>query len=276
VADTITVTRSGGVGSVGVVTMHLDMSAYLENVGLKVTFIFAGKHKVDGNAYEALPKDVKDRIQERIDALYSEFVAIVARNRGMSEEAVRKTEALTFNANEALEVGFADKIGALDVEITAFQAIFNEEDEDMADNKAQISESDLATAKETAKAEGLKEGEAKGFAAATDRFKAIIGSDAAKSRPKAALHAALSTSMPADEAIAFISGLAEESAPVAGAQPPGAGAPAGMMEAAMDATQGKQPAQGKSETNASDEEKFEADMNAIVGFGLPGFRQPKK
>ena len=48
-ADSITLSRSGGVGSVGVVTMHIDYSGNLAKNGIKVTFIFAGKHKVEGN-----------------------------------------------------------------------------------------------------------------------------------------------------------------------------------------------------------------------------------
>lgn len=53
-AGDLSVTRSGGTGSVGVVTTHVDFSEALANEGIKVTFIFAGKHKVEGNAYEAL------------------------------------------------------------------------------------------------------------------------------------------------------------------------------------------------------------------------------
>ncbi|NEJ83591.1 S49 family peptidase, partial [Rhizobium leguminosarum] len=49
---TVTVARTGGLGSIGVVTVHLDASKAIDGAGLKVTFIHYGKHKVDGNAYE--------------------------------------------------------------------------------------------------------------------------------------------------------------------------------------------------------------------------------
>jgi hypothetical protein len=82
----------------------------------------------------------------------------------------------------------------------------------------------VATATASAKAEGIKEGAAEAVA----RINAIIGSDAGKARPKAALHAALKTSMSVDEATAFIGELPEEKQDAAGA-----GAPAGMLKAAM-------------------------------------------
>src|SRR5436305_1880642 len=81
-ADRLVVARTGGVGSIGVVTMHADLSKMLEDIGLKVTFIFAGDHKVDGNPYEKLPDAVKARIQARVEHTYDIFTADVARNRG--------------------------------------------------------------------------------------------------------------------------------------------------------------------------------------------------
>ena len=43
-AQTISAPLTGGVGSIGVVRMHLDMSGYLEQFGLDVSLIRAGKH----------------------------------------------------------------------------------------------------------------------------------------------------------------------------------------------------------------------------------------
>ena len=54
-ADKIYVTPSGGAGSIGVVATHFDVSKMLDNYGIKVTFIHAGEHKVDGNSFEPLP-----------------------------------------------------------------------------------------------------------------------------------------------------------------------------------------------------------------------------
>src|SRR5574343_323197 len=86
----------------------------MDDAGVKITFIYAGDHKVDGNPYEPLPEDVKNRMQARIDGLYDIFVSTVARNLGIAEEAVRATEALTYSAEEAVSIGFAHEILACD------------------------------------------------------------------------------------------------------------------------------------------------------------------
>ena len=229
-ADTITVTRSGGVGSIGVVTMHVDHSAALAEDGVKVTFIYAGAHKVDGNSFEPLPDAVKAKIQGRVDALYDEFTSTVARNRKMDERAVRDTEAESFTASEAISNGLADSIGSLESSLAAFSADLSTE-EGGSDDMPDFAQADL----DTARAEGLTLGLTEGATAERARIAAIIGSDAGKARPKAALSASLKTDMGVEDAQAFLADLPEEKAEAApaAAAAPTAGAPAGMFEAAM-------------------------------------------
>lgn len=270
-ADQISVSRSGGVGSIGVVTTHVDYSNMLAEAGIKVTFIFAGKHKVDGNAYEPLPAEVRNKIQGRIDALYGDFVSIVARNRDMNEKAVRGTEAETFMASEAIENGLADEVGTFEDAFAAFTANVNSNKEDsaMADNPKAITEEMLAAAETAAKAAGFAEGETAGYAAAMTRMNAIIGSDEAKTRPTAALNAALKTTMKTDEATAFLATLPEEAKPEA--KPQGAGAPAGMFADAMDKTKNPNVA---AVTGGDDEmqDKVAGRSALLRSFGLPGFK----
>jgi signal peptide peptidase SppA len=106
----IVVPRTGEVGSVGVVMQHWDFSSALEEMGINQTYIYAGDHKVDGNPYQPLPKDVKARFQDEIVHLYDLFVDTVARNRGMQREAVIGTQALTYIGEMGVEVGFADRV----------------------------------------------------------------------------------------------------------------------------------------------------------------------
>ena len=74
-----------------------------------------------------------------------------------------------------------------------------------------------------------------GATAERARINTILGSDAAKARPKAAMSVALKTGMDAESAEAFLADLPEEKAEAAApaAAPVGAGAPKGMFEAAM-------------------------------------------
>jgi signal peptide peptidase SppA len=186
-ASEVVVTRSGGTGSIGVVTAHMDMSEALANYGVKITFIFAGKHKVDGNPYEPLPEAVKDRIQSRIDRIYGVFVSSVARNRNIDEDKVRGTEALTYDAADSISNGLADKVGALDEELVIFaNEVTAEEEEQMTTFTQEQLDAAVSQARAAGVEDGKKIGAAEGAAAERTRVTAIMTSDEAKTRPVAA------------------------------------------------------------------------------------------
>lgn len=274
----ITVTRSGGVGSVGVITQHWNMKGVLERWGEEVTLIFAGAHKADGNPYEKLPDEVKARIQERIDALYDVFVSTVARNRSMDEQAIRDTEALTYTAQEALSNGMADAIGSFDDAVAAFAAEISNQGEDQMSNKDNPTAVD-ATAAEAARAEshatGFAEGVAEGAKTERGRINAILGCDAAASRPQAAMSAALKTDMTVEQASAFLGDLPEEpkaEAPAKAEEPvKSAGAPEGMFDAAMDKTPNPEVGADKASAQGEDPEKIDP-VTLARNFGIAGVR----
>ncbi|MDR3474332.1 MAG: S49 family peptidase [Devosia sp.] len=222
-ADSVTVTRTGGVGSIGVLTWHLDMSGAMDQAGYRMTLIYAGKHKVDGNPYEALPADVKQRIQARIDDTWSIFVSTVARNRSLDEQVIRDFEALTFTATEATSNGLADTIGSLEDAIAVFAADLSSDNEDttmMTEDEKKAAAQAVTTARAEGKAEGVTEGTAagrtagvaEGSAAERTRINTILGSDEGKKRPVAALAAALDSDMSVDQATKFLAKLPDEKA----------------------------------------------------------------
>lgn len=225
VADRITVTRSGGVGSIGVVTMHVDQSQRLEDSGLKVTFIHYGKHKVDGNSCEPLADDVKARIQSTIDALGEEFVGIVARNRGLDPSSVRETEAACFTADEGIAKGLADAKETLNVALAVFTKQQNSEGGPaMANSQEQaqptaFQQSDI----DAATAAGTKAG----ADAERARIKGILGLESAKDFQAQAVNIALTTSMTVEEAGALLKTFE------AGAKPEG-NKPNAMFDKAME------------------------------------------
>lgn len=214
--DTITMTRTAIVGSIGVVTSHWDASKAVADAGYKITFIYAGEHKVDGNSYEPLPDSVKERIQSRVDQIYDIFVDIVSRNRGIENQAVRDTQALTFTSNDAVKMGLVDKVEPLVDSLAAFAAsISNEGNSNMTnakDEAPKFTAEDVAAARVEGKAEGLSEG------AATERtrIEAIVGSTEAKGREATASHLAFKTGMTAADAVAMLATV-----PVATAEPKG-------------------------------------------------------
>jgi signal peptide peptidase SppA len=117
------VSATGYVGSVGVVMRHVDLSRALANEGIKVTHIFAGAHKVDGNAYEPLPKDVQASLQADVEGLYESFVQAVARNRGLDARAVRATQARTYRGQAGVDAGLADRVATTDQLISELAAM---------------------------------------------------------------------------------------------------------------------------------------------------------
>jgi ClpP class serine protease len=190
------------------------MSKALEDWGLDITFIHFGAHKVDGNPYEALSKDVKDRIQAKINDLGEQFVALVARNRGLDEKAIRDTEALTYTATESVANGLADNIGPLDDALAAFAVDLStsEGDSEMSDKTATAADNSavIESARAEGHASGFAAGVAEGSVSAKARISAILGGENAKARPSAALSAAMDTDMTAEQANTFLGKIPAE------------------------------------------------------------------
>lgn len=98
------------IGSIGVIVGHTDFSAMLEEAGIKVTLIYAGEHKADGNPYEALPEDVRKDFQAEIETVYTMFVDRVARYRAMGSDKVRATQSRSYLAGTATGLGLSDVV----------------------------------------------------------------------------------------------------------------------------------------------------------------------
>lgn len=115
-ADEVVVTPSGEVGSVGVYAAHEDLSGLLEQEGVKVTLVHAGKFKVEGNPFEPLAEEARTAIQSRVDDYYSAFTRAVAKGRGVAPEAVRKGfgQGRVVGAKDAISQGMADREDTLD------------------------------------------------------------------------------------------------------------------------------------------------------------------
>jgi len=95
-ADHVAVTRTGGIGSIGVIAVHVEYSKMDERIGMKATPIYSGERKVDFIDTEPLNDTARLLLQAEVDRLREIFVETVARNRGASEDAIRETEAGAF------------------------------------------------------------------------------------------------------------------------------------------------------------------------------------
>ena len=110
------VTPGGEVGSIGVWQAHEDWSKALEEDGIKVTLISAGKHKVEGNPYRPLDGDARAFMQSRVDDYYSAFTKGVAKARGTGIDQVRKGmgQGRVLGADAALAENMVDGIMTFD------------------------------------------------------------------------------------------------------------------------------------------------------------------
>lgn len=117
--DFITVPRTGGVGSVGCIMLHTDISRWLEEYGVNVTLIQYGARKSDGTDVKPLSKPALAKFQADIDAMGELFVKTVARNRGIDAGKIRATEANTFLGAQGVSIGLADAVMAPDAAFTA-------------------------------------------------------------------------------------------------------------------------------------------------------------
>jgi len=110
-ADRIWVTRTGGVGSVGIIAMHLDQSGWDAANGQRYTTIFAGDRKNDFNPHEPLSDGARAVLVAEVNRLYGMFVDAVARRRSLSADDVRSTEAGILYGEDSVARGFADRVG---------------------------------------------------------------------------------------------------------------------------------------------------------------------
>jgi signal peptide peptidase SppA len=106
----IFVNRTSGVGGVGVIATHMDVSEYDKKEGIKYTTIFAGDKKNDLSPHEPLSDEAISDLQKEVDRLYKMFVAVVARNRNISTAQVKATQAAMYFGADALSLGLADEI----------------------------------------------------------------------------------------------------------------------------------------------------------------------
>ena len=119
-ADRLWVTRTGEIGSIGVVAAHLDESGADAQAGHRWSFVHAGARKVDGNPHEPLSDRARAEIQADVDRLYEQLVTLVARNRRqLAPEAVRATEAAVYRGARGVDLGLADAVGTTSAALTA-------------------------------------------------------------------------------------------------------------------------------------------------------------
>ena len=235
-------TPSGDSGSIGVLTMHVDMSKALEKFGVAISLIHAGEHKVDGNPFNPLPDNVRADMQARLDGMWQKFISTVAVNRGMSEQAVRDTQARVYQADEAVKIGLVDAVMSPQDAIASFRAeVFGSSTNEnrsttMSDSKknetvdaGKKDEQVENKTTDTTVDAGKKDEQVDAGAAMQARCADITGCEEAKGREALANHFAFKTNMSVDDAKAALAAAPKQSTNATGKSP---------LDTAMDASGG--------------------------------------
>lgn len=228
--DRIIATPYARVGSIGVVMMHVDVSKAVAKKGIVTTFVHAGKHKIDGNAFEPLSDTALSSMVTSVQDVYGQFIEQVAKGRSMDEQAVRDTEAMVYGAKQALEIGLVDDISTLSKTIGGMRSAIETRRRAMFQGMSMKTYEDGIT---EGKALGFTEGRTEGLKGSSDasskaaqeaalsaskaerdRISAIMNSDDAKGRETLATYLAFSTDLKPVDAEAML-----KASPKAAAEP---------------------------------------------------------
>lgn len=114
-ADEIVVTPGGRAGSIGVYSIHEDISKMLENEGVSTTIIKEGEHKIAANPFGPLTDEGRAQIEALVKESAYAFRGAVAENRRVTRKAVVDNfgDGKVFGAEELVKRGMADRVGTL-------------------------------------------------------------------------------------------------------------------------------------------------------------------
>lgn len=110
VCDEVIANPSATLGSIGCVVALLDTSKAMEQAGLKRIFVTSGASKVPFAEDGSFKQEFLDEIQADVDRLNADFAAHVSKYTGIDASTIMGLEAAVFDANEAVQLGLANKV----------------------------------------------------------------------------------------------------------------------------------------------------------------------
>ncbi len=111
-ADRVTVPRTGGVGGIGVIAVHADLSRAIARAGMTVTLVTHGDQKADLAPTAPLSRGARARLQADVDTVAGLVNRTVAANRGMRAAAVDALQGGLFRGAAGVRAGLADAVMA--------------------------------------------------------------------------------------------------------------------------------------------------------------------
>ena len=112
-------------GSIGVIMQLTNVEELMKKVGVKGLNIKSGANKDLGSPFQAISPEGREILQSLVDNVHSQFVAAVAKGRGMNEGQVRKlADGRVYSGAQAKDLGLMDQFGTLEdaIELAAKRA----------------------------------------------------------------------------------------------------------------------------------------------------------
>lgn len=112
-ADRIVSAPSACVGSIGVYMAIIDQTRQLENEGIAVELIKAGRLKAMGASFKKLTDEERELLQASVDRIHKDFKAAVTTLRKVKDEDM---QGQWFDGTEAHTKGLVDEITELSID----------------------------------------------------------------------------------------------------------------------------------------------------------------
>lgn len=119
-ADSIVLSQSGIVGSIGIISSRTDLSAMNAANGIRVALVTSGARKADGNPDQPITDGELKATQQIVDSIAGVFFDLVAELRGTDAESIAGLQAGVFHGASAIAAGLADRMQTFDEMLAAF------------------------------------------------------------------------------------------------------------------------------------------------------------
>jgi capsid assembly protease len=169
-AERIFIPTTGGVGSIGVIAVHVDQSQFDETMGLRYSTVTAGERKADFSTHAPLSAEAHKRLQAEVDRVHELFVEHIAASRPHATLSKVRDASLYFGP-DAVRVGLADEIGGMEEAIAAMSQDISSRDTPAA--AASPAPAPAASGERSASVVELSAARAEGEAASAQRVAEI-------------------------------------------------------------------------------------------------------
>ncbi len=115
-ADKILAHPTSITGSIGVITVKVNLEGLMDKVGVDWEVIKSGDKKDFLSPFRAITAEERELFQETIDHFYKRFVSIIAKNRKtLTEDQVKSlADGRVFSSKKALDLNLIDQIAYRD------------------------------------------------------------------------------------------------------------------------------------------------------------------